>query len=140
MTITLIVQSSAAAIDSVSKAKIAQNSQRFSEIDPWGIGMTFVGMAVVFLSLLLLYILFFNISKFLNVRIKKSLKKRGKKDVETTIPVETSAEVNVAIATAIHLYFSELHDNESTLLTINKVARSYSPWSSKIYGTRQFSR
>lgn len=140
MTITLIVQSSAAAIDSVSKAKIAQNSQRFSEIDPWGIGMTFVGMAVVFLSLLLLYILFFNISKFLNVRIKKSLRKRGKEDVETTIPVETSAEVNVAIATAIHLYFSELHDNESTLLTINKVARSYSPWSSKIYGIRQFSR
>jgi len=140
MTLTVIVQASAAAIDSVSKAKIAQNSERFNEIDPWGIGMTFVGMAVVFLALLLLYLLFFNISKILNARLRNSLKKSGKELSDAAASAEPNAEVNAAIATALHLYFSELHDNESTVLTINKVARAYSPWSSKIYGIKQFSR
>lgn len=140
MTLTFILQATAAAIDSVSKARIAQNSQRFIEIDPWGIGMTFIGMAVVFLSLLLLYLMLFNISKGLNLQLKRTLMKSGIKSAETIIRIEPSAEVNVAIATAMHLYYSELHDIESKVLTINKVARAYSPWSSKIYGIRQFSR
>ncbi|MBA4407021.1 hypothetical protein C0389_07085 [bacterium] len=140
MILTLIVQATAAAIDSVSKAKIEQNAARFQQIDPWGVGMTFIGMAVVFLSLLLLYLLFFNISKGLNARIKRSLRRSSKDSTDTKISVEASAEVNAAIATAIHFYFSEMHDNESAVLTINKVARTYSPWSSKIYGIKQFSR
>jgi len=41
---------------------------------------------------------------------------------------------------AIHLYYSEIHDKESEILTIDKVSRTYSPWSSKIYGLRQFPR
>lgn len=137
MTLTFIIQ---AVADTATKAKIEQNAQRFQQIDPWGVGITFIGMAVVFLSLLLLYLLFFNISKSLNARIKRSLIKSAKDSTEIKIPVESSAEVNAAIATAIHLYFSEMHDNESAVLTINKVARTYSPWSSKIYGIRQFSR
>lgn len=140
MTLTFILQATAAGIDAATKAKIEQNAQRFQQIDPWGVGMTFIGMAVVFLSLLLLYLMFFNISKGLNARLKRSLKKVEAESGVTKVHVETSAEVNVAIATAVHLYFSEIHDNESTILTINKVARTYSPWSSKIYGLRQFPR
>ena len=140
MTLTFIFQASAAAIDSVSKAKIELNAQKFTEIDPWGVGITFIGMTVVFMSLLILYLFFFNISKGLNARLNRKLKKSGAEAAEAKIPAEASAEVNAAIATAIHLYLSELHDNESAILTINKVARTYSPWSSKIYGIRQFSR
>ncbi|MFA7228521.1 MAG: OadG family protein [Melioribacteraceae bacterium] len=140
MTLTFIFQASAAAIDSVSKAKIELNAQKFTEIDPWGVGITFIGMTVVFMSLLILYLFFFNISKGLNARLNRKLKKSGAETAEAKIPAEASAEVNAAIATAIHLYLSELHDNESAILTINKVARTYSPWSSKIYGIRQFSR
>ena len=29
------------------------------------------------------------------------------------------------------------HDSENTILTINKVKRAYSPWSSKIYSLRE---
>lgn len=29
---------------------------------------------------------------------------------------------------------AEMHDRESDVITINKVARVYSPWSSKIHG------
>jgi len=48
-----------------------------------------------------------------------------------------SGEVNAAIAMALHLYQSEMHDYENTVLTIQKVSRNYSPWSSKIYTLRK---
>ncbi|MCF6358769.1 MAG: hypothetical protein L3J54_13285, partial [Draconibacterium sp.] len=45
--------------------------------------------------------------------------------------------VTAAISLAIHLYFSELHDEESNIVTIKKVRKAYSPWSSKIYSVNQ---
>jgi hypothetical protein len=42
-------------------------------------------------------------------------------------------DVSAAISMAIHLYFSEMHDDESNVITINRIQRRYSPWSSKIY-------
>lgn len=140
MNFALIAQASSAVVDSLSKAKINQNSQKFTEIDPWGVGMTFIGMAVVFLSLLLLYLLFLNITKFLNLRVKKALRKSGKEEKEVKENLEMPGEINAAIAIALHLYMNELHDRESAVLTINRIARTYSPWSSKIYGLRQFPR
>ncbi len=49
-----------------------------------------------------------------------------------------SGEVFAAIAMALHEYQDNSHDLEDTVLTISRVARAYSPWSSKIYGLRQF--
>ena len=40
----------------------------------------------------------------------------------------------VAIAMALHLFYDEVHDNESNVITIKRIERRYSPWSSKIYG------
>jgi len=40
----------------------------------------------------------------------------------------------VAIAMALHLYYDEVHDDESNVITIKRIERRYSPWSSKIYG------
>ncbi len=48
--------------------------------------------------------------------------------------VHMSDEVVVDITTALKLYKSVIHDRESEMLTINRIARTYSPWSSKIYG------
>lgn len=140
MIFAIIAQATAAALDSVSNSKIHQNADRFNEIDPWGVGMTFIGMAVVFLSLLMLYLLFLNITKLLNFRIKRALKKVGKEIPTKEKEEALSGDVNAAIAMAIHLYMNNLHDHENTVLTINRVARTYSPWSSKIYGIRQFPR
>lgn len=140
MIFAIIAQASTAAVDSLAKAKIEQNAQRFNEIDPWGVGMTFIGMAVVFLSLLLLYLLFLNITKILNLKLKRSLKKAGKEEKEVKEVFETSGDTNAAIAVALHLYMSEMHDHECTVLTINRVTKTYSPWSSKIYGLRQYPR
>ena len=52
--------------------------------------------------------------------------------------VSISGEVTAAISTALMLHFREIHDFESTVITIKKVQKPYSPWSSKIYGLRQY--
>jgi len=51
------------------------------------------------------------------------------------------AEVVVAIGVALAKYEQHALEMESAVLTINRVARAYSPWSSKIYGiTNQLNR
>ncbi len=52
---------------------------------------------------------------------------------ENDVEEETAA----AIALAIHMYKTDLHDKESFTITLKKVSRIYSPWSSKIYTLRQ---
>jgi len=51
-------------------------------------------------------------------------------------------EVYAAIGTAIHLsgQDNKEHDVENTVLTISKVSKNYSPWSSKIYTIRETPR
>ena len=46
-------------------------------------------------------------------------------------------EIAAAIMTALKLYKSNLHDQESEMITIHRIARAYSPWSSKIHGLTQ---
>jgi hypothetical protein len=50
---------------------------------------------------------------------------------------DASDEEAAAIALAIHMYKIEMHDMESLTITLKKVSRIYSPWSSKIYTLRQ---
>ena len=114
-------------------------NKMISEQDPYGIGMTAIGMGVVFLSLLLLYLAFANVTRLLTYNIKRKQMKKSEAEAVTK-EAELTGEINAAIAMALNLYLQEMHDEESTVLTINKVARSYSPWSSKIYGLRQIPR
>ena len=110
----------------------------FKRIDPYGGIMSFTAMSVVFLALILLYLVFKQIGKY-NVRknmerAEKSLGKHAAKTEE-----ETSAEIYAAIAAAMHMYTQddESHDIENTILTIARVTKNYSPWSSKIYTLRE---
>ncbi len=115
---------------------IHENAEEFEEVDPIGFGLTVVGLAVVFSALLLLYIVFLNLTRFLHARSKKKLIKEGYTE-QTVKESELTGEINAAIAAALYFYSQELHDQESAVLTINRVSRIYSPWSSKIYGLRQ---
>jgi Na+-transporting methylmalonyl-CoA/oxaloacetate decarboxylase gamma subunit len=113
--------------------------ESFVELDPYGIGMTMIAMLVVFSALAILFIIYKNMGRFF-IRRGASLKKSpgtGEKVSATHSRGEMSGEVNAAIAMALHLYQSELHDYENTVLTIQKVSRNYSPWSSKIYTLRK---
>jgi Na+-transporting methylmalonyl-CoA/oxaloacetate decarboxylase gamma subunit len=122
--------------DTLSKSG---KSEFFKQVDPFGLGMTVIGYAIVFIALLLLYIVFFNLTKLIQVKLRRVLRKEGTIDKEKK-DISIPGEVNAAIAMALHLYFQELHDEESAILTINRASKIYSPWSSKIYGIRQFPR
>jgi len=102
-----------------------------------GIVISIVGYVVVFMALLLLYIAFANITRLLVLRQKMRLKLSGEKKELTHDELSLSGEINAAIGMALYLHFSEIHDFESTVLTIKKVQKAYSPWSSKIYGLRE---
>ncbi len=105
-----------------------------------GIVISIVGYLIVFSALVVLYYFFDNLSKVLNMQIKSRLRKQGKLDHssvnhELSVPGEATAAIGMA------LYLStELHDEESNIITIKKVSKAYSPWSSKIYGMRNFNR
>lgn len=127
------------AVTDTAIAKVHRNSELFMKIDPYGIGMTVIGYVIVFIALLLLYIVFYNLTKILTGKIRRILRKEGK-IIDDKTSIEMSGEVNAAIAAALYLYYNELHDQENTVLTINRVSRAYSPWSSKIYSLRQYPR
>lgn len=83
-----------------------------------------------------LYKLFKWISTRFSPDIRENLKSQGKllrngRDIHT-VPADHSA----AIALALYLN-NELHDEESNILTIERVSRIYSPWSSKYYNMRK---
>jgi len=122
--------------DTLSKSS---KSEYFKQVDPYGLGMTVIGYVIVFIALLLLYIVFFNLTKLIQLKSKRALKKEGITDKDKQ-DISVSGEVNAAIAMAIHLYFQELHDEETAILTINRASKIYSPWSSKIYGLTRHPR
>lgn len=114
---------------------------KFVKMDPYGLGMAMIAMSVVFSALLLLYIVFKNTKRIYSINLRKLFsRKKEAGEPEPVAAEEISGEVNAAIAMALHLYIDQLHDNEETVLTIKKVARTYSPWSSKIYGLRNVPR
>ncbi len=140
MILNIILSKLFAAIQAVQSDSLLQhiheNAEEFEEVDPIGFGLAAVGIAVVFASLILLYIVFLNLTKFIQLRGKKKRAKEGHSEIVMK-ETELTGEINAAIAAALFLYSQELHDQESTVLTINRVSRNYSPWSSKIYGLRQ---
>ena len=58
------------------------------------------------------------------------------KDITVEADKQFTGEIAAVIATAVHLYLKEQHDNENAVLTIKQARKLYSPWSSKIYGTQ----
>lgn len=111
--------------------------ENFQRNDSLGIGMTITAMAVVFLGLLILYLVFKQIGKSaIRISQRNAKKAAGNGSLHADVGQE-SGEIFAAIATALHEISDDNHDIENTVLTIRKVQRSYSPWSSKIYTLRQ---
>lgn len=46
-------------------------------------------------------------------------------------------EVAAVISLALNMYVQQMREYEQAIITIQKVIKPYSPWSSKIYGLRQ---
>jgi len=108
----------------------------------WGEGLTLaiVGWLIVFAALVLLVILFTQVPKLIYYNTRKQLKLKNKNAVVTDDDLHISGDVNAAISMALYLFFNEQHDDESNVITIKRVRKVYSPWSSKIYGLRVWPR
>lgn len=107
-------------------------------IDSAQITVAIVGYCIVFAALVLLYLIFSNIPKLTTYINNRQLRKTGKKEIDSKTDSPIPADVTAAISLALHLYYGELHDEESNVLTIKKVSKRYSPWSSKIYSAYNF--
>jgi hypothetical protein len=120
-------------------------NRSFKASDPFGAGMSIIAILVVFTALILLYICFKYIGRFYisrgNKKAVEAVEAKGGKVDENIIRKKDregmSAEVCAAIAAALYQIYNDVHDIEDTILTIEKRAASYSPWSSKIYSLRQ---
>lgn len=131
---------------STNNLTIDQNEKidNFKKHDEVGIGMALTAMTVVFSGLILLYLVF----KFVgNTAVKmgkrNAMKVHGITDKEEAKEQkfgQRSGEEFAAISMAMHEYFDDVHDIEDMIITINKVKRTYSPWSSKIYTLRETPR
>lgn len=97
-----------------------------------------VGILVLVLSVLIVYWIFRSILNAIRrISIRRTSRKKESASGESLTGEEALAgEVNAAIAMALYNYFGELHDRESGIVTIKRVSKPYSPWSSKLYNMR----
>ena len=99
-----------------------------------------VNLLIVLNIILISIILIFLIVRVLLPVIRKSLSEREEKAVvdESVIAdtVTAGSDTEAAIAAALYLYFNEMHDEESDVITVKRVSKTYSPWSSKLYSMR----
>lgn len=114
--------------------------EKFEEKDAVGIGMSISAMSVVFVGLILLYISFKIVGRVsVNLSKRNAMKVKGitdKKEAKEKRLGEAPGEVLAAVGMALHEVQNDVHDLEETILTITRVKRTYSPWSSKIYTLR----
>lgn len=109
--------------------RVPKQSDRIKESDPWGIGVSGTSLAVVFIALLIVTVVLIGYSG----AIKKFLSRKGRGKV-----VDKDDEIYAAISTAIFLYNEELHDQETPVITFNKVERAWTPWNAKFYSMTRY--
>jgi glutaconyl-CoA/methylmalonyl-CoA decarboxylase subunit delta len=103
-------------------------------IDQKAIVITIVVYCTVFLLLASMVILFIEVHRIQDYLLKRLRKKKNTAEALENPEPNITGDENAAICTALYLYFTELHDEEKYVNTVKKVSRTYSPWSSKIYG------
>ena len=106
-----------------------------AEINSFAIVVAIVGYITVFTALLLLYLIFNSIPKLYKIQLREMRRRQGRKrNANDNNGLDITGEAGVAISLALYMYFNDIHDNEDMVMTIKKVSKRYSPWSSKIYG------
>ena len=112
-------------------------------MDTSNITIAIVGYIIVFTALVVLYIIFAQVPKILKLQFKLNLKKKNKDckdDCIEEFPGFLTGQENAAIATALYLYFNQMHDEESATMTIKRVRKDYSPWSSRVHSINNFQK
>lgn len=121
-----------------TQAKVSKQ-ERLKRDDPYGLGLAIISMSVVFTALIMIFAML----KLFGWSSKKLAQKNAKK-TETPVAAnvanvngeqeddeQMTGEEAAAIATALHLHFNSMHDEESEVITINMPSKHYSPWAQK---------
>ncbi len=114
------------------------NADLFVQRDPHGIIMAIIAISIVMMALILIFL---SIKGFGMLMIRFAERKAAKAATAEAAtapkrkPVLQKMEEEIAAAAlALKMYQEEQHIKESTVITINRASRVYSPWSSKIHG------
>lgn len=120
--------------------RVAQQAERIKQSDPVGVGLTAVAVAVVFLALVCIALILQGSGKLLMGMEDKEQKDKKQSKVKPVAEGSSAAsnELYAAIAAAVHLYNDELHDEEDTVITIQKVEREWTPWNAKYYNMNHY--
>lgn len=122
--------------------RVAKQSEKIKSADPVGIGLTATAVAVVFIALVCIALIISGSGKLIVSAEKRSKEKGTSTKSPAVKPVSSGSsaeeEIYAAIAAAIHLYNDELHDEEDTVITIQKVERAWTPWNAKFYNMNQY--
>lgn len=122
--------------------RVAKQAEKIQDSDPVGIGLTAVAVGVVFLALVCIALILQGTGKLMSGmedKKKSGDKKKGGAAVQASAAAaDKEDEIYAAIAAAIHLYNDELHDEEDTVITIQKVEREWTPWNAKYYNMNQY--
>jgi len=95
-----------------------------------------IWLNIILLSIVLLYFIFRVIVPWIKKYVL-DLKERRALEPEATESSEIrDLDTKAAIAMALYMYFNEMHDEESDVITVKRVSKTYSPWSSKLYSMR----
>lgn len=121
---------------SVEGTKAASNSELLQN-DPYGLGLLFISLMVVFTVLISLFLSFKYFFRFYNLIRFRQQSKKKRESIRPANQQQLNGEVLAAIAMTLHLYKSGFHDQENTILTMKKINKSYSPWNSKFQGLRR---
>lgn len=116
---------------------VPKQSERIQASDPYGVGLTVVAVLVVFFALVCIAV----VLKFFGKAIEKIQKRKDQSEFSRKLADAVTASDNdiyAAIAAAIYLYEEDMHDEEDTVLTIQKVERAWTPWNAKFYNMNQY--
>ncbi|MBQ0015516.1 MAG: OadG family protein [Bacteroidales bacterium] len=116
---------------------VPKQSERIQQSDPVGVGLTVVAVLVVFFALVCIAVILNLFGKSITKFQNRSANKAAGNNVVVKTE-DTAGDVYAAIAAALYMYDEELHDEEDTIITIQKVERSWTPWNAKYYNMNHF--
>ncbi len=110
--------------------KIIFDFSKIGEMDGWSIaGYSFLIVFIALTIIVLFFLMTGRISFALDARKLNPLRITKKPKEKTAM----NNDIHAAICMALFLHMEDTHDDESGVITIEKIERRYSPWSSKIY-------
>ena len=134
--LAMFMQSHAAADTAKAVAKAAEEWNRYGmdSIEAGnGVTITIVGMFVVFSALAIMSGTIYYLVVLSQAFIRKRIRDENAA-VLAPSGSRISGEIVAAIALALEQQILQIHDDDDAVLTIKRISRPYSPWSSKLHG------